>query len=56
VGILKDVPVQAGKFIIPYDFIVLDMDQNLQALLILGRPFLATVGAVIDVLAGTMSF
>jgi len=25
VGILEDVPVQVGKFVIPYDFIVMDM-------------------------------
>jgi len=44
VGILKDVPIQVGRFIIPCDFIVLDMDENFQAPLILGRPFLATAG------------
>ena len=55
-GILKDVPVQVGKFIIPCDFIVLYMDTNFQAPLILGRPLLATARAVIDVPAGTMSF
>jgi len=56
VGILEDVPVQVDKFIIPYDFIVIDMDENFQAPLILGRPFLATAGVVIDVQAGAMSF
>jgi len=45
-----------GKFIIPCDFIVLDMDENFQAPLILGRLFLATAGVVIDVQAGIMSF
>jgi len=53
---MDDVPIQVGKFIIPCDFIILDMDENLQAPLISWRPFLATVGAVIDVQAGTMSF
>jgi len=56
VGILEDVPVQVGKFIITCDFIVLDIDENFLAPPILGRPFLATVGAVIDVQANTMSF
>ena len=56
VGILEDVPVHVGKFIIPCDFIILDMDENFQAPLILGRPFLATTEAMIDVHAGTMSF
>ena len=56
VGILEDVPVQVGKFIIPCDFIILDMDEIFQAPLILGRSFLATAGVVIDVQAGIMSF
>jgi len=49
VGILEDVPVQVGKFIISYDFIFSDMDENFQTHLILGRPFLTTAGVVIDV-------
>jgi len=56
VGILEDVPIQVGKFSIPCDFVVLDMDEDFPAPLILGRPFLATVGAVIDVQAGIPSF
>ena len=56
VGILEDVPIQVGKFLIPCDFIVLDMDEDFPAPLILGRPFLAIVAAVIDVQAGTLSF
>jgi len=55
-GILEDLPVQVGKFIIPCDFFVMDMDENSQAPLILGRPFLATTGVLIDVQAGTLSF
>ena len=55
-AIPEDVPVQVGKFIIPYDFIILYMDDNFQVPIILGRPFLATVGAVIDVQMGTISF
>ena len=49
IGILDDVPIQMGKFLIPCDFIVLAMDEDFPAPLILGRPFLATTGAVIDV-------
>jgi len=44
VGILEDVPIQVGKFLIPCDFIVLDMDEDFPTPLILGRPFLATAG------------
>ena len=53
-GILEDILVHVGKFIISCDFIVLDMDENFQAPLVLGRPFLTTAEAVIDVQAGTM--
>ena len=43
VGILEDVPIQVGNFIIPCDFIVVDMVESSQAPVILGRPFVATV-------------
>jgi len=56
VGILEDIPIQVGKFVIPYDFIVMNMDENPEVPIILGRPFLATAEAVIDVQASTMSF
>ena len=55
-GVLEDVPIQVGKFIIPCDFIVMDMDGNPQIPILLGRPFLATAGAMIDVKVGTISF
>lgn len=37
---------------IPTDFVVLKYKQELKDLLILGRPFLATAGAIIDVKEG----
>ena len=45
-----------GNFVISCDFIVLDINESFQAPVILGRPFLATAGTVIDVRAGTISF
>ncbi|KAL0415791.1 UNVERIFIED_CONTAM: hypothetical protein Slati_3411000 [Sesamum latifolium] len=48
-GIVEDVLVKVGKFIIPVDFIVLDMEEDKNMPLILGRPFLATSRALIDV-------
>ena len=48
--------MQVGKFVIPYDFMVLDMGDNSDVPIILGRPFLATAGAKIDVKAGSISF
>jgi len=37
---------------IPTDFVILEMDEEPKDPLILGRPFLATVGAIIDVKKG----
>ena len=55
-GLLADVPLQVGMFVSPCDFVVIDMDENPEVPVILGRPFLATAGAVMDVQAGIMSF
>ncbi|CAH9074071.1 unnamed protein product [Cuscuta epithymum] len=41
-GIIEDVLVKVDKFIFPVDFVILDMDQDREVPLILGRPFLAT--------------
>ncbi|XP_052209216.1 uncharacterized protein LOC127812732 [Diospyros lotus] len=48
-GIVEDVLVKVDKFIFPVDFIVLDMIEDLEVPLILGRPFLGTGKALIDV-------
>ena len=51
-GVIEDVLVKVGKFIFPADFVVLDMEEDLKVPLILGRPFLATREAFIDVQSG----
>ena len=48
-GIIEDVLVKVDKFIFPIDFVVLDMEEDEKPPLILGRPFLATSQALIDV-------
>ncbi|GJU31149.1 hypothetical protein Tco_1174738 [Tanacetum coccineum] len=48
-GIAKNVLVGIGKFIFPIDFIILDMPKDVKVPLILGRPFLSTAHAKIDV-------
>ena len=40
--------VKVEKFIFPADFIVLDMEEDTEIPIILGRPFLATGKAMID--------
>ncbi|WVZ76330.1 hypothetical protein U9M48_024313 [Paspalum notatum var. saurae] len=51
-GVAENVPVRIRNFLIPVDFVVLDMDINSKTPLILGRPFLSTADATIDVGAG----
>ncbi|KAG7559357.1 Retrotransposon gag domain [Arabidopsis thaliana x Arabidopsis arenosa] len=51
-GLLEDLPIKIGNVEIPTDFIVLEMDAEPKDPLILGRPFLATAGAIIDVKNG----
>ena len=48
-GILEDVLIKVGKFIFPMDFVVIDMEEDKQIPLLLGRSFLATGVALIDV-------
>ncbi|XP_019051983.1 PREDICTED: uncharacterized protein LOC109114184 [Nelumbo nucifera] len=54
-GVVEDVLVKVGNFIIPADFIVLDMEEDRTMPLILGRPFLATGNALIDVQKGLLT-
>ncbi|KAL5542831.1 hypothetical protein UlMin_010541 [Ulmus minor] len=53
-GIIDDVLVKVDKFIFPADFIVLDMEEDWEVPLILGRPFLATGRTLIDVHQGKL--
>ncbi|XP_010245491.1 PREDICTED: uncharacterized protein LOC104589022 [Nelumbo nucifera] len=54
-GVVEDVLVKVDKFIFLVDFIVLDMEEDYDMPLILGRPFLATERALIDVQQGKLS-
>ncbi|XP_017239910.2 uncharacterized protein LOC108212703 [Daucus carota subsp. sativus] len=54
-GVLEDVLVNVEKFVIPCDFVILEMNEDVEIPIILGRPFLATAGASIDVRAGKLS-
>ncbi|WZZ71975.1 hypothetical protein YC2023_083345 [Brassica napus] len=52
VGILEDLPLMVGNFEIPTDFVLLEMGEEAQDPLILGRPFLTTAGAIVNVRQG----
>jgi hypothetical protein len=57
-GILEDVLVKVDQFILPADFIVLDMEESPMPLplpIILGRPFMRTADTKICVKKGTVS-
>ncbi|GJZ29431.1 reverse transcriptase domain-containing protein [Tanacetum coccineum] len=49
VGVTEDVFVKVEKFYFPSDFVVVDYDVDPRVPLILGRPFLRTARALIDV-------
>ena len=44
-----------GKFIFPVDFVIMKMEEDTQVPLLLGRPFLATRVALIDVQKGELT-
>ena len=54
-GVLEDILVTVGKFVFPVDFIILDMEEDSQVPLLLGRPFLATGAALIDMQKGFLT-
>ncbi|XP_021717990.1 uncharacterized protein LOC110685773 [Chenopodium quinoa] len=55
-GVLEDVPLRVGKFFIPCDFVVMEMEEYVNVPIILGRLFLATAGAIIDMKKGKITF
>nr|XP_009765575.1 PREDICTED: uncharacterized protein LOC104217122 [Nicotiana sylvestris] len=56
VGIVDDVIVKVGKFHLPADFVIFDCDVNKEILIILGRPFLATGRALMDLEQNEIKF
>ena len=55
-GRINDVLILANRNYLPIYFIVLDIDCNPSCPIILGRPFLCTTGAVIDMKEGNIKF
>ena len=53
-GKIEDVSVKVDKFIFLVDFVILDMDKDVEVPLILGQSFLAIARAVIDVSDGKL--
>nr|GEY49144.1 reverse transcriptase domain-containing protein [Tanacetum cinerariifolium] len=55
IGVAEDVYVKVRKFHFPADFVVVDFDTNPRVPLILGRSFLKTGRALIDVFKGELT-
>ncbi|XP_014492427.1 uncharacterized protein LOC106754872 [Vigna radiata var. radiata] len=53
-GVAEDVIVKVDKFLFPMDFLIMEMEENGDAPLILGRPFVKTARIVIDVENGKL--
>ncbi|KAK4263287.1 hypothetical protein QN277_028723 [Acacia crassicarpa] len=54
-GKIEDVLVKVDKFIFPVDFIILDFEVDHDVPILLGRPFMATGRALIDVEKGELT-
>ena len=48
-GIVEDMIVMVDKFLFPVDFVVMDMEEDAEVPMILGRPFMKTTKIIIDV-------
>ena len=56
IEIVEDISIQIGKYFVPIDFVVVEMKEDDQTPLLLGRPFLNTARTVIEVHEGKISF
>jgi hypothetical protein len=53
-GRINDVLILVNNNLIPIDFLVMDVECNASCPIILGRPFLRTIGSIIDMRDGTI--
>jgi hypothetical protein len=55
-GRINDVLIMVKNNLVPVDFLVMDVEWNTSCPIMLGRPFLRTVGAIIDMKEGTIKY
>jgi hypothetical protein len=55
-GRINDVLIMVNNNLVPVDFLVMDVECNASCPIILGRPYLRTVGAIIDMREGTIKY
>ncbi|XP_068461559.1 uncharacterized protein [Phaseolus vulgaris] len=53
-GVVEDVLVKVDKFTFPVDFVVMDMKEDEEVPLILGKPFMKTGRIIVDVDKGAL--
>ncbi|XP_014523660.1 uncharacterized protein LOC106779955 [Vigna radiata var. radiata] len=53
-GVVGDVLVKVDKFLFPIDFVIMEMEEDVNVPLILGRPFMKTARVLIDVENGKL--
>ena len=56
IGICEDVPISIANVLIPTNFVILEMPEDDNLSIILGRPFLNTAGAVINCTESKVTF
>ncbi|XP_021991014.1 uncharacterized protein LOC110887750 [Helianthus annuus] len=54
-GVIENLLIKVGEFVFPADFVILDMEEDTEIPLILGRPFLATARAMADMREGQLT-
>ena len=55
-GRVDDAHIMVNNNFVPVDFVVLDIECNASCPIVLGRPFLRTVGAIIDMKEGNIKY
>jgi hypothetical protein len=55
-GRINDVLIMVNNNLVPVDFLVMDVECNSSCPIILRRPFLQTIGAIIDMREGTIKY
>jgi hypothetical protein len=55
-GRINDVLIMVNNNLVPVGFLVMDVECNASCPIILGRPFLRTIGAIIDMKEGTIKY
>lgn len=53
-GIFEDMPIKVSDSFVPVDFVILNIEEDVKILIILGRLFMASTNCIIDVSKGKM--